>query len=56
MLWSARRQRGHRTKLAVAVVHRRGERYGRALVVMRLDDFLDWFGGQIRVPDVQEAG
>lgn len=32
------------TKLPVALIHGNGDRYGRALVVMRLEDFRDWFG------------
>lgn len=33
------------SKLPVALIHGNGERYGRALVVMRLGDFMQWFGG-----------
>ena len=32
-------------KLPVALIHGNGERYEAALVVMRLGDFMDWFGG-----------
>lgn len=32
--------------LPVALIHGNGERYDRALVVLRLGDFMDWFGGQ----------
>lgn len=32
-------------KLPVALIHGNGERYERALVVLRLGDFLEWFGG-----------
>ena len=32
------------SKLPVALIHGNGERYDRALVVMRLGDFLAWFG------------
>jgi hypothetical protein len=32
-------------KLPVALIHGNGERYDRALVVMRLGDFRAWFGG-----------
>ena len=30
--------------LAVAVLHQAGQRYDDALVVLRLSDFVDWFG------------
>lgn len=32
-------------KLPVAVLHQAGQRYDDALVVLRLSDFVDWFGG-----------
>jgi hypothetical protein len=32
-------------KLAVAVLHQAGARYDDALVVVRLSDFVEWFGG-----------
>ena len=53
-VWAKRREQ--RDKLPVAVIHGKSTHRGNSLVVMRLDDFLDWFGGQIGVPDVQEAG
>ncbi len=31
-------------KLSVAVLHQAGQRYDDALVVLRLSDFIDWFG------------
>lgn len=31
-------------KLAIAVLHQAGRRYDDALVVLRLSDFVDWFG------------
>lgn len=31
-------------KLPVALIHGNGERYDRALVVMRLGSFIEWFG------------
>jgi hypothetical protein len=31
-------------QLPVAVLHRAGDRYDRALVVLRLSDFVAWFG------------
>lgn len=31
-------------KLPVAVLHQAGQRYDDALVVVRLSDFVDWFG------------
>lgn len=31
-------------KLAIAVLHQAGQRYDDALVVLRLSDFVDWFG------------
>lgn len=34
-------------QLPVAVLHERGMRYRDALVVLRLGDFLDWFGDTI---------
>ena len=33
--------------LGIAVLHEHGERYGDALVVMRLSDFRDWFGDDL---------
>jgi hypothetical protein len=33
------------SKLPVALIHGNGERYDNALVVLRLSDFMDWFGG-----------
>lgn len=38
-------------KLPVALIHGNGERYDRALVVIRLSDFMQWFGG--RAADVE---
>lgn len=32
-------------QLPVSVFHRNGDRYGQAVLMMRLSDFLDWFGG-----------
>lgn len=34
-------------KLPVAVLHQAGQRYDDALVVVRLCDFTDWFGGDV---------
>ena len=34
-------------KLPVAVLHQEGQRYDDALVVVRLCDFTDWFGGDM---------
>jgi hypothetical protein len=31
-------------QLPVAVLHRAGDRHDQALVVLRLSDFVDWFG------------
>jgi hypothetical protein len=31
-------------QLPIAVLHEAGERYGRSLVVLRLDAFEEWFG------------
>jgi hypothetical protein len=33
-------------KLALAVIHARGAHRGNSLVVLRLEDFLAWFGGR----------
>ena len=52
--WAKRREQ--RDKLPIAVIHGKRTHRGKSLVVMRLDDFLDWFGGQVGVPDVEEAG
>jgi hypothetical protein len=43
-------------KLPVAVIHGKSSHRGNSLVVVRLDDFLEWFGGQVGVPDEMEAG
>jgi hypothetical protein len=46
-------------KLPVALIHGNGERYERALVVLRLGDFMDWFGGggqQANVPPSAPPG
>jgi hypothetical protein len=32
-------------RLPVAILHQAGERYDQALVVCRLGDWLDWYGG-----------
>jgi hypothetical protein len=37
-------------KLPVALIHGVGEQYSRALVVMRLGDFRDWFGEWVGYP------
>ena len=50
------KRREQRDKLPIAVIHGKSTHRGNSLVVMRLDDFLDWFGGQVGVSDVQEAG
>ncbi len=50
------KRREQRDKLPVAVIHGKSSHRGNSLVVMRLDDFLDWFGGQVGVPSVEEAG
>lgn len=42
-------------QLPVAVLHETGHRYGHALVVVRLDDWLDWFGDGAG-PVVNDAG
>jgi hypothetical protein len=42
-------------KLPVAVIHSKNTHRGNSLVVMRLSDFLDWFGGQVGVASVEEA-
>lgn len=52
--WAKRREQ--RDKLPIAVIHGKSTLRGNSLVVMRLDDFLDWFGGQVGVPDVEQAG
>ena len=52
--WAKRREQ--RDKLPIAVIHGKSTHRGNSLVVMRLDDFLDWFGGQVGVPEVEEAG
>jgi hypothetical protein len=52
--WAKRREQ--RDKLPVAVIHGKSTRRGNSLVVIRLDDFLDWFGGQVGASDIQEAG
>jgi hypothetical protein len=52
--WAKHREQ--RNKLPIAVIHGKSTHRGNSLVVMRLDDFLDWFGGQVGVPDVEEAG
>ncbi len=49
------KRREQRDKLPVAVIHGRSSHRANSLVVMRLDDFLDWFGGQIGVSTVSEA-
>lgn len=50
------KRREQRDKLPVAVIHAKRSHRGNALVVMRLDDFLDWFGGQVGVTEVEETG
>jgi hypothetical protein len=53
--WAKRREQ--RDKLPIAVIHGKGSRRGNSLVVMRLDDFLDWFGGQVGVSEpAEQAG
>jgi hypothetical protein len=52
--WAKRREQ--RDKLPIAVIHGKRSPRLKSLVVMRLDDFLDWFGGQVGVPDVDQAG
>ena len=37
-------------QLPVAVLHRAGDRHDHALVVLRLADFVDWFGTAKRGP------
>lgn len=32
-------------RLAVTVLHEAGQRYDESLLVLRLADFMDWFGG-----------
>ena len=49
------KRRQQRDKLPVAVIHGKSSRRGNSLVVMRLDDFLDWFGGQVGAAEVDEA-
>jgi hypothetical protein len=39
-------------RLPVAIIHGNGERYDRALVAMRLGDFLHWFGELADAPDM----
>jgi hypothetical protein len=51
--YAKRRDQGD--KLPVAVIHGKSTHRGNSLVVIRLDDFLDWFGGQIGVSDAREA-
>ena len=34
-------------QLPIVVVHKEGERRRKDLVIMRLGDFLDWFGGGV---------
>lgn len=41
--WYERRGEGNR--LPVGIYHQTGSPYGHALVFMRLEDFMDWFGG-----------
>ncbi len=43
-------------KLPVAIIHGKSSHRGNSLVVMRLDDFLEWFGGRVGGSDVREAG
>ncbi len=50
------KRREQRDKLPVAVIHGKSSHHGNSLVVMRLDDFLDWFGGQVGVSGAKEAG
>lgn len=40
-------------QLPVVVLHERGMRYRDALLVLRLADFLDWFGGTIEGGDTE---
>jgi hypothetical protein len=42
-------------KLPLAVIHAKGSHRENSLVVMRLDDFLAWFGGQPIATALQEA-
>jgi len=45
------RQHCQHDQLGVAVLHEAGKPYGRSLVVLRLDDWVDWFGdGQPQEP------
>ena len=41
----------HPGQLPIAVIHGAGERIQRALVVMRLADFVEWFGDWCDVDD-----
>jgi hypothetical protein len=42
-------------KLPVAVIHGKASHRGNSLVVMRLDDFLEWFGGQVGGGETEEV-
>lgn len=42
-------------RLPVALIHGNGERYDQALVVMRLGDFMDWFGAGGRPAEERTA-
>jgi hypothetical protein len=42
-------------KLPVAVIHGKSSHRGNSLVVMRLDDFLEWFGGQVGGGETEKA-
>jgi hypothetical protein len=43
----AKRQDGG-DKLPIAIIHRKGQRTARSLVVMRMEDFEDWFGATLQ--------
>jgi hypothetical protein len=43
-------------QLAVAVLHEHGRRYRDSVLLMRLGDFLDWFGAPTEAEDGADEG